>query len=272
MRIPNRLIRETERAHYLMQLSSYFSELIDRPGVRFAYTFRFTDIWYNQAYDIEWDPNQMDELLLVIEKFLSSKDRLPCIYVTPAVKPEDIGGLLEERGYGKFETEAWMFYDFEWNKKPAMDAEGISITEVKSDKELEIFSEVYRKGLPGPEVELYIDSVVDGMRFKPPMVDMWYFIANFNGEPAGMASLLKIGEFAGLYAVATIEQFQNKGICRSLCRFIGEFAAQNNANHLFLQTVVGEESEIVFRKVGYKTLYVRDGFTTKEEIENLKHG
>jgi len=265
------LIRESERAHYIMQLSSYFSELTDRPGVRYAYTHRLQDIWYNQAYDITWEKDDIDELVLDVEKFLKEHDRLPCFYLTPATEPNNLGKLLEEKGYGKFEDEAWMFFDFNVYNEIKDKLNNITISEI-SVNNLDVFSDIYRKGLPGPEVEKYIDAVVDGFCYKPPLVDIWYYIAYYSNEPAGMISLLKVGKYAGVYAVATIEKYQKKGIATALNSHVVKIAKQVGAEHIFLQTVVGEESEEIFGKMGYKTIYVREGYTTKEAISDLEHG
>jgi GNAT superfamily N-acetyltransferase len=272
MNINNTLIRESERSHYIMQLSSYFSELTDLPGVRFSYTHLFTDIWYNQAYDINWNSEDFDQLIRTIEGYCKNRDRLPCIYLTPASKPDKIQEFLKERDYDKFENEAWMFYDFAENKKPYAMPKEITINEVQSDKDLEVFSEVYRQGLPGPEVEKYIQATIDGLRNKPPLVDIRYFVASYEGEPASMLSLLKIGHYAGIYAVATVEKFQQKGMARALNRHAATLAKDMGAKYMFLQTVVGEDSETVFKKLGYQTWYEREGFTTKEVISSLEHG
>jgi len=272
MNISNSLIRESERAHYIMQLSSYFSELTDLPGVRFAFTHLFTDIWYNQAYDINWSADKFDQLISTVEDYCKRRDRFPCLYLTPASKPDEIRDILKARGYDKFEDEAWMFYDFEENKKPYSMPKEISISEVSSDKDLEIFAEVYRQGLPGPEVEKYIQATIDGFHNKPPLVDIRYFVAFYEREPASMLSFLKVEQYVGIYAVATIGKFQKKGLARALNRHAAGLAENMGAKYMFIQTVVGEDSETGFNKLGYKTWYVRDGFTTKDVISSLEHG
>ena len=103
------LIRECERAHYFMQLSSYFSELTDLPFVSFAYTKYVTDTWYNQAYNInytalDFTQAKFEEILKTCESFLSERNREACFYLTPATLPSNFGQLLEKQGYGIFAT------------------------------------------------------------------------------------------------------------------------------------------------------------------------
>jgi GNAT superfamily N-acetyltransferase len=266
------LIRNSERAHYIMQLCSYFNELSDFEGMRYAYTSLLSDIWYNQAYDIITTESKFDSLLQKIIETCKSKDRLPCIYLSPVSEPSNIRELLEKRNFGKFEDESWMFYNFSKFPTNGQKSSDISIKLVENDNDKEIFADIYRKGLPGPEVEKYIQATMIGLENKPPLVDIWYMNAFYKNKPAGMLSLLKIGEYAGVYAVATIEEFQNKGVAKALSEFAAEIAKQNEVKHLFLQTVSGEESEEIFKKLGYETLYVRDGYTTNDVISKLMHG
>lgn len=275
MTLDNSTIRECERAHYLMQLSCYFSELTDLPGVRFAYTHRLSDIWYSQAYDIEWtsdSPDDIERLVKTIEDYLSRRDRLPCIYLSPATKPSNLASLLEDRNYGKFEAESWMFYDLAENNKPYTPPNDISIIQVSSDADWQLFSEVYRKGLPGPEVDKYIGAVIEGYKFAPPLVNLWYFVAKRQGQPAGMISLVTMGQYAGVYAVATVEEHRRNGVAKTLLRHVGKIAENAGCKYVFLQTVVEGDAEEVFKRSGYKTLFIRDGFTTKDVIKDLEHG
>lgn len=265
------LIRTAERSHYIMQLSSYFTELTDLPGIRFAYTNKLSDAWYNQAYDFRCKSDECDVTINRMEKYFSSRDRLPIVYLTEASSPKEIGELLKGKGYASFDQEAWMFYDF---NQPIITNtnNSIDIINVNNEEELSLFAEVYRKGLPGPEVEKYIESVVDGFRSMPPLVSINYFLAYMQGQPAGMASVLNHGVFAGVYAVATIPEFQRQGCAKALTSKVIETARSKGAQHIFLQTGAGDESEVTFNKLGFRTEFVREGFTHEEAIDGMEHG
>lgn len=270
MTMKNELIRAAERAHYIMQLSSYFTELTDSLGVRFAYTCRLSDAWYNQAYDLHCESAECDVTVDRVEQYFSTKERLPSIYITPASSPKDIKEVLERRGYARFDQEAWMFYD---QSKPFSDANrSVEITNVRSQSDLLVFSDVYRRGLPGPEVGKYIQSVIEGFKSNPPLVSIWYFLAYIKGEPAGMASLLHHGSFAGVYAVATVPEHRREGCAKALTSRLIETARSAGAEHIFLQTGAGDEGEATFERLGFKTAFVRDGYTRADAISDMQHG
>ena len=270
--VHRQLVRQTERAHYVMQLSVYFSELADLPGVRFACTHRFADTWYNQAYDVVCTEGDAAGLIGTIHDYLRSRDRLPCVYLSPAVEPASFAGLLEGAGFGEFETEAWMFYDFTETDAPGLIPDAIDVRQVSTDADLEAFAHVYRDGFPGPEVEMYIGAAVDGFRHQSPLVDTFLYLASWEGEPAGIVSLYRLGAFAGVYDVATVGSWRRRGIARALLRRAGMQARDMGCDYLFLQTVAGEVGEKAFARLGYSTRYVRRGYTTKDAIAGLRHG
>lgn len=272
MQLSREEIRASERAHYIMQLASYFTELTDEAGVRFAYTNRLSDIWYNQAYDIDCNEDEFSSLMTRIETYFQRRERTPCIYLSPATTPPNASDLLGNRDYAQFESEAWMFYDLGQLKSDYVQPASISISEVTWERDFEMFADIYRRGLPGPEVEKYIDATREGQRYKPSLVDIRYFVGKYEGEPAGMISLLQIGRYAGVYAVATVEEFKKKGLARALNMHVCREAAANGADTIFLQTVSGEHAETVFQRLGYSTLYLRDGYTTRSAVEGLQHG
>ena len=269
------LIRECERAHYFMQLSSYFSELTDLPFVSFAYTKYVTDTWYNQAYNINYMADdftqaKFEDILKTSESFLSERDRETCFYLTPATLPSNFGQLLEKQDYGIFEEEAWMFLD---NTKPPLTTinSNVVVKEV-SNELLSTFKEVYKRTLPGPEVEGYIKCVVNGFLSQPPMVDIKYYVAFVDSKPIGMLSLLCFGKYAGLYAVAVDADYQKQGVCKALVSKAIEYTQKQNIEYLFLQTGNGAESQTAFEKLGFGTKFLRIGYAPQSVIENMQHG
>lgn len=261
MSINNEFIKETVRAHYIMQLGIYISELTDITGMRLSYTHRFNSIWYNSAYDVQIEADQVDELINTVETYMTSRNRLPCIYVSPATKPSNLGKLLEMRGYKKTEVEAWMFYDFGQYSKFYAQPPQIKIVAAQTEIDFDIFANIYRQTLPSPEVDLQIQACVDGFHYKSPMVDVDYFVATYEGEPAGMLSSLTIGQYNCLYSGATIKKFQGRGIMRSLMHHAASLAIQKGVKYLFLQTLAKTRAETVFEKFGFLTLYARECYT-----------
>lgn len=265
-------IRLTERAHYMMQLSAYFSELVDRPGVRFAFTHRFSDTWYNQAYDLDWPSGTLEHLVRLISDICRERDRATCMYTSPASLPINLDEQLKKYGLVNFEDEAWMFLPVELWGLPQKPSRSMIKVVTVDNTNLDDFSFVYRNGLPGPEVEGYIAAVRDGLRYAPPGVDVRYLIAYIDGQPVGILSILTTLACSGIYAVATLPAFQRQGVARKLIEAAGAIAKANRSRYLFLQTVCGDDGEQAFGRIGFETLYVRRGYTTAEIAESIQHG
>lgn len=271
----NQIIAECERAHYLMQLSSYFSELTDLPGVSFAYTNLVTDTWYNQAYSIQTLSSRQltltnSDILTISKKYFSERNRETCFYLSPASTPSDFGSFLESNDFATFDEEAWMFFDIE-NFLSRGHNFNVTIKEITKD-DLDLFGEVYYRTLPGPEVNEYIQCVINGFLLPPPFVTIKYYLAYWNEKAIGMLSMLSIGKYSGLYAIAVDEEFQHKGVCRALVSKAVTQCKSNKTKYLFLQTGNGEDSQKVFERLGFNTEFIRIGYVSKSVADDMQHG
>lgn len=271
----NQIIRESERAHYLMQLASYFSELTDMPDVSYAYTHNVSDTWYNQAYGINIKNDDsvskaIDRLLDTSKAFFDARNREMCFYLTPASSPSNLGEILETKGFAVFDEEAWMFINPKMYQTPTLNP-NVKVVEVTEDM-LSIFDDVYRRTLPGPEVDGYIDCVVNGFKSNPPLVCIKYYLAYYGEKAVGMLSLLTLGKYAGLYAIAVDEDCQRRGVCKAMLSAALEYCTLNSIQYVFLQTGHKTDAETAFEKMGFKTEFVRIGYTKESIVDNIQHG
>ncbi len=262
MNINHKFIKETVRAHYILQLGTYVSELTDVPGIKYCYTRHFTNYWYNHAYGIEIEASQVDELISKVEAHARKRDRQPCIYVSPATKPSNLGELLVARGYEKAEQESWMFCDFSEHAESYVRPAEITILDVQTEAEFELYADIHRRALPYAEVEFQIEACRHGFKYKAPMLNVHYLVASYNGEPAAILSLLTLGEYAELYTGGTLDRYQNKGLMRALFDKVESILRKNGVKKAFFQTIV-PEAERAFKKLDYSTLYIRECYTPK---------
>lgn len=258
-------VKACERSHYLMQLGTYFTELVDLTSVRLAHTSYLADQWYNQAYDIMIQPGEdTDRVIKAVEEHFLARDRAPFFYLTPSTSPENFADILIARGYVLADEEAWMFYNGLANERPETAPNGITVTPVTTESEFKIFTDLYAEGLPGPEVRNYIREVADSFHFSPGAVRIVHYFACFEDAPAGIVSWFGLGKYAGVYDVATIEKYQRKGIMTALVSRAVQDAQSQGAKHVFLQTGKGDDSEAALRRVGFQTEFVRLGYVAQE--------
>jgi hypothetical protein len=270
MTIDRAFIESAERSHYLMQLGSYFTELSDGDSVHFAFNNDIRDVWYNQAYGITCAADNAGSLVSSLAKALEDNKRTPCVYLSPATMPAHFGGVLRSAGFKVFEEEAWMFFPL--YRDVGTQLPSIQVKEVSNVIDVQAFSAVYRLGLPGPEVEHYIAACLRGWKQATPPLAVKLLVAYIGDEPAGMLSLMRLGRFAGVYAVATLPDYRKRGVCKSLHQYAAVTARTWECDVLFLQTVAKETAEDVFTRIGYETWFTREGYVPLEDADALTHG
>ena len=258
-------IKALEQLHYTMQLGGYFTELKHIPGADCAFTTRFTDVWYNQAYNIDNTANPR-ETLESIENYFRERDRHSCVYTSVATNKSFVSEL-EKQGYGVFEEESWMFAPVINEGSDKSDFKISAVIETYED-----FATVYRLGLPGPEVEDYIEAAIHIHKNTPEGIQIDYLIAYQDNQPVGMLGLHLTNQIGGVYAVATVPEFRGKGVANALNSEAHKLAQAANCTHLMLQTVSGETSEKVFKKMGYQTEFIRTGYVPAKVAKSLTHG
>lgn len=271
MTLSKSITRSSERAHYLMQLGTYFTDLVDLEGVKFAFTKKLADIWYNQAYDFMFEPEGIDKAIKAVEEIHHEQDRVPCFYVHPYCTPSNLGQILRSQDYAVADEELWMFFRGEPERLPEVSSP-VGITTVRDRETLDKFTHVYRLGLPGPEVEMYIQSIVDSYYYQASAAPITHYVAEYDHQPAAMMSVHLLGDYAGVYNIATVPEFRRRGLAGMLLRRLVLDAQKAGAKHIFLQTEGEGVGKKVFERMGFRTEYVRMAYVPKEEAGDLTHG
>ena len=269
MQANDQFIREAVHMHHLFHMGGFVSEVIEKPNMRLVYVERFNNIWYNSANDIRIKEHEVDDMVHQVEEFFTSRDRTPSIYVSPVTKPSNLGELLEVRGYKKVESEVWMFHDFSKPRKSYTCPPEIVIHNAQTDADLADFADVYRQSLPSADMEEKIQSCIAAFKSGPPLIQIQYFMAKYQGEPAAMLTSLRLGDYCGLYSGATVEKFQGKGIMRALMDHATTLAETTGVKCLLFNSVSGTKGVVVYPKLGYIPLFSRDCYVPADSIGAL---
>lgn len=272
MSLTKEQIRDSERAHYLVQVGTYFTQLTDKYGEGYAFKLAYTeyvnDIYYNQAYGIVCNEDVMlANIVKIIEDYFSNLNRIPCIYTTPATHPSSINKQLVKLGYIKADEESWMYL-----KEPTLNRipSNLEIKTISSEDDLESFSKVFYETMGGAEgfdVDRFIKEIMISHRNPPGARIVLHLLASVNDEPVGIASGFLIGKYCGIYNVGTLTRFRGQGIGSNLCFKLTQMSKELGARMWFLQTIKGGDAEIAFKRMGYITEYIREGYVPTEHAE-----
>ncbi|MEO9875147.1 MAG: GNAT family N-acetyltransferase [Anderseniella sp.] len=261
---------DLERAHYFAQLGSYFDNLIDEASIRYAFSSSLQDIWYNQAYGFS---KPIDDVKGIIDKVREKSESFrkdPCLYIIDDLVSDKLAQQLGDAGFLEFENELWMAKTELSSDVPQVNE--FRVVSISSENEIEDFKKVYRKGLPGGEVETYINCALNHILHPPALMEVNYLVAYSGDKAVGMYGLICFETYSAAYAVATIPGFQRRGVFSALSATAERMAVESGARILFLQTVQGELGEKAFRSEGYEDAFSRLGFAPKEIVEGLTHG
>jgi len=127
--------------------------------------------------------------------------------------------------------------------------------------------DLYQQSLPSADVKEKIQSCIKAFKSGPPLIKIQYFVAKYHGEPAGMLTSLRLGDYCGLYSGATIEKFQGKGIMRALMDHATTLAEETGVKCLLFNSVVGTKGVVVYPKLGYIPLFSRDCYVPVDSID-----
>jgi len=77
-----------------------------------------------------------------------------------------------------------------------------------------------------------------------------------DGEPAGVAALVRAGErIGGIYSVATRPQFRRRGVATALSLWCIDAFKKTGDEALTLQVNHGSDAQRLYEKLGFETAY-----------------
>jgi GNAT superfamily N-acetyltransferase len=173
--------------------------------------------------------------------------RMPAIFrLTPFSKPPALDDALAERGYARFETSIVM----------SADLFGL-MPNVRADLHFE-----------RPHLAKWLDLAAD-MRGLSPQRKQAEYQRLFEGTLPGFATIAYLDDtpvscgltmveedYAGLFAVCTLDEYRNQGIGTALCAHLMQTARLHGADRCWLSVVADNVSALrVYEKLGFSPVY-----------------
>jgi GNAT superfamily N-acetyltransferase len=123
--------------------------------------------------------------------------------------------------------------------------------------DIDCFSEVQVCGfLPSEELRVTWRSLLNEANrsnLKNPMQD--FFVGYLNGSVVGVCLLVRTGDVAGIYAVATLPDFRKRGISSALMREAIKCSSQHGCQTVTLQVVTGSYAQNFYEKLGFSASF-----------------
>jgi GNAT superfamily N-acetyltransferase len=235
-------IEEAVRIHWKLQLGSYFDSVHDIDGAVYNLGGLVTDYYWNYAGMINTEQNKAEALIKRVVDFANEHNREPAFYIDPSTNPNNFTEYLTLAGFQPDDDEIWMFFNefpCDLKKQPT----DLEIKEVTSLNDMKVFVDVFHDAYEfledGDTSSTYGDSLLESYQNKPKDVDIHHVIGWISGKPVSVASIYMSEADAGLYNVGTPDSFRNHGYGTALSVHAINFAKNNGANKILLQTELG---------------------------------
>jgi GNAT superfamily N-acetyltransferase len=217
------------------------------PGRLFVSSDREVKTWNFigalEATDAPWD-----EFLSTAEGQFSEWKMTPCIKLTPSSPPE-LEPLLVAAGWKEAVRLTHMVHP---TRRLGPADSTVAVRVCTTPDEVRTFSEVQSAGFDAPE---WVDWVHKVNVVNVRRSNQRFYVADRDGEPAGVCLLLLSGRVAGLYAVATLAASRGRGIARALVARAASDAELLGATTLCLNTATGGAAQEAFRRLGFEDAF-----------------
>ena len=203
----------------------------------------------------------MDEDLAYLDdiiNFYEEKGIPPRFELTPAHATSPLYSSLTKRGLFHNDFLTNLYADPQILSDYENEYQSISIREFNGD-EFDLFAELYVSAFNMPK--FLKENIANNNKVLHGSLEWKFYLACYQGEPAGMG-VLYIGEKgAYLAAAGTIPSYRNKGIQGKLIRYRMKEAQQRNCQLIVGQANFGTSSQNNMERAGLKIAYTKSVWT-----------
>jgi len=206
---------------------------------------------FNFACKVDAGDTSKEQVMDYVVDTFRAKGLTPHFQLWSITRPSDFGVDLWQRGFqedGELDIMVW---------KKATDApvpEGVTVHSVEGDAEMATAVGIVLEGFGFPPE--WKDVLLSSLTLEPEHIVGQTFLAEIDGELAGVAALVRAGErICGIYSVATRPQFRRRGVATALSLWCIDAFKKTGDEALTLQVNHGSDAQRLYEKLGFETAY-----------------
>lgn len=185
-----------------------------------------------------------------MESAFRRKGREPYILLQKLRKYSEVEKTLE--GYEVVDSMSVMKL-----RKPSFKPKSEVRVEVVDDNNVHDWCEAYLIAFYGDNklmmpVERIVKGIVRGNGAT-------LLLARYRGSAAGTTAIYASGGLSGAYCVGTRPEFRNQGVATTLLEYVYS-DSKSEGNKVLLQTMMSDETEDLYRKLGFDRVYLKQMF------------
>lgn len=243
-----------KQMHYRLQLGCYFTVIYTTNRARFAYCDLVNDFVWNHACFVSTSADKCEAFIDDVVEFYTSRDRLPCVYISPWTHPPTLVPALEARSFRCLDKEAWMFFNGDLPLRNSR--EDLEITAVNGTDHLERFVAILTACFPkdyGQAVRREFNQTQVHKKVK-------HLLATERGQVCGIGSLYWDQGYAVIHNVATLPHCRKQGVATTIVGQLLALTKKEGIETTYLQCVGEGDTEQFYAQLGFQTGLRRLGY------------
>ena len=254
-----RCFEKMENLHFYGLQAMYFTGIKKFDYGVFLSSKEIEDTYYNYCAQMKVNGNDFDGNWAKVKAMFPS-NRVPALYVTPS---SDLYGQ-ERRYLHSFErqyTDAWMVMQDESILTQFKSDSKISVRPVESESDFEkVFVETFQIAYSSDDPNDPYGQL--SPTYKSSLRNSWgensqykkrHYIAEYEGQPAGVITAISNNGLVGIYNVGTISKFRHFGIGKAMMSTVAKEVGKDDV--LFLQTEKGSLVEKWYETMGFQAIF-----------------
>lgn len=227
-------------------------DVYERDGVR-CYSSYLPYAIHNRVVTTSSNEENIPTIIEDICNYFQSRNR-PFMWMTwPGVDmPNNLDEWLVKYGFELVDSMPGMALKLQELSEDKVDIEGFDITEVRTDDDLAIFSEVSRAGFSLTKEIAEGFELMNRILFEQPEYGTLY-LARLNGIPVAASSVAYDSGVAGIYAVCTLAEHRGKGIGTAITKQPLLEAKSKGYKLAILHS--SNEGINIYKKLGFQQYY-----------------
>lgn len=262
------LVRKLQDFNINGQMGMYLSGRMNLENGEFVYSDIIEDSYWNYINDINVDTKEeFIEVWEKCKKIMQERNRIPTLYVLPTSNVFNNTEILPEK-FEEIYTDLWMVLKdtSSFNK---IDNTNFKI-EITNNKEL--FANTLVNGFRSDDPEdpygvmpdYYRIAIYNSFESSSDYKKLNYIVKDGN-VPIALATAIIKDDTAGIYNVATIRKYRNKGVCKALMNKVFSELYDKDVKTIFLQTEKDSYVEKFYNKLGFEGMFIGKAFAEKSD-------
>lgn len=248
----------------------YLTDVILKDEYDVCYSNNVDDEYWNFAY-LKSNKVSLKETFENIKADMQKLNRNPVVYITSNIIDAKLSEEIGRANLKLLYTDVWMtlekFEQFKFCKSK------IDFTTYRVDESLkDEFIEAVMNGFAGNNPEDPYESLSNGykvaLKESFDKNDSEYKIMHYLGkreqESISTATVQYKNQKAIIYNVTTNKLYQKNGVCKQMMSEIIQDLKKMNINEICVQTESGYYTEQVYKKMGFKEIFVGRAYIEEE--------